>query len=469
MDLPITIENLNPEPGRWIARTMTRLATSTPQQPNEVRVLVYGQSISKQAWWLKVKHALQDRYPHAKLVMENWAIGGFHSPRLRRCAAHDLRCFYPDLVIFHDYGPRDDYEAIIRTIRAETTAEVLVQSDHVGAEQHQAWHDEHSFEWLPDLCRRYKLDLVNVRGAWQRYLEVEDLEPRALLRDQVHLNDRGNALMAEIVKAHLIHEPAYGDDPQGLVTTLRAGRDFDLSGGKCELEVEGNRVDLVASGPLRARIRLDGEDPATLRASYVAERPWLNRSWPPKVGLPVRIDVGDGPEMGFEAGAWTLTPTRVIDNGAVVYFELMRQEQGFEPAAEASLAVSERSPASTVPAERGAQSLIVGEGSSEEDFVSDDGQIVIPQSAWFVRETPEFFHMLPAVEEGDAITFNVRYLSRSAITAPARIEAPVTLIHVAGSGPHRLCLTNEDDGDLPVSLLQVHRPPDQTEHKQSHK
>lgn len=456
MNLPITIENLNPEPGRWIARTMHLLASSTRAQPNEVRVLVYGQSISKQAWWLKVKHALQDRYPHAKLVMENWAIGGFHSTRLVRCAAHDLRCFYPDLVIFHDYGPRDDYEAIIQAIRRETTAEVLVQSDHVGATQDPAWHDEHSFAWLPDLCRRYRLELVNVRGAWQRYLEAEGLEPQALLRDQVHLNDQGNALMAKIVKAHLVHNPAYGDDPQGLVTTLRAGRDFDPT-GELEIAFKGNRVDLVAAGPLRARIRLDGADPATLPSSYVAERPWLERSWPPKVGLPVRIDLGR--EMA-EAGAWTLTPTRVIDNGAVVYFELMRGKPGFEPAAEESPAASEHSLAATVPAERGAQSLIEGEGTSEEKFVSDSGRIVIPQAAWFVRETPEFFHMLPAVAEGDAITFNVRCLSRSTITVSTETPAPVTLVHVANSGPHTLHLVNEDgDAPLPITHLLVHHPP----------
>ena len=40
--------------GAKIQRTMMLLATSTPQHRHRVRILFYGQSITKQDWWLEV-------------------------------------------------------------------------------------------------------------------------------------------------------------------------------------------------------------------------------------------------------------------------------------------------------------------------------------------------------------------------------------------------------------------------------
>src|SRR5687768_12413129 len=63
--------------GRYLQRTMHLLASSTEEKKNTVKILVYGQSISEQRWWLEVKKDLLDRFPHANLIMENKAIGGF--------------------------------------------------------------------------------------------------------------------------------------------------------------------------------------------------------------------------------------------------------------------------------------------------------------------------------------------------------------------------------------------------------
>ncbi|MFO0928320.1 MAG: hypothetical protein U0736_14990 [Gemmataceae bacterium] len=63
--------------GRNIARSMYLMATSTPQSRNTVRVLFYGQSITEQDWTRRVAADLRRRFPHAHLVIENRAIGGF--------------------------------------------------------------------------------------------------------------------------------------------------------------------------------------------------------------------------------------------------------------------------------------------------------------------------------------------------------------------------------------------------------
>jgi hypothetical protein len=110
---------------------MGLLASSTPLRRNRVRILFYGQSITEQDWWKSVANDLRRRFPDADLEIRNRAIGGFASQLLKRPAEHDVFPFYPDLVIFHVYGAHTDYEEIIRGIRSRTTAEVLMQRDHV--------------------------------------------------------------------------------------------------------------------------------------------------------------------------------------------------------------------------------------------------------------------------------------------------------------------------------------------------
>lgn len=210
----------NPTGGRHMQRAMHLMATSTAQQPNTVRILFYGQSITEQAWWTDVADDLRRRFPHARLVIENRAIGGHAAQLLVKTAEADLYPFYPDLVIFHVYGDHRDYESIIRRIRERTTADVALQTDHLGANDSlneetdparltpANWAPWMNYVFLPGIARRYQVELVDQRNAWKQYLRDYGLAPQALLRDGVHLNAQGEYLMAEIVKAALRYDPA---------------------------------------------------------------------------------------------------------------------------------------------------------------------------------------------------------------------------------------------------------------------
>ena len=59
---------------------MMRLATSTPEKRNHVRILFYGQSVTRKPWWEDVAADLRERFPHADLEIENRAIGGYGGP-----------------------------------------------------------------------------------------------------------------------------------------------------------------------------------------------------------------------------------------------------------------------------------------------------------------------------------------------------------------------------------------------------
>lgn len=52
--------------------------------------------------------------------------GGFTSPALIRTAEHNLYPWYPDLLVFHVYGPVAPYEEIIRRVRAGARAEIVL-------------------------------------------------------------------------------------------------------------------------------------------------------------------------------------------------------------------------------------------------------------------------------------------------------------------------------------------------------
>lgn len=120
---------------RNISHTLNQLATSTPEHRNKVHIIVYGQSISEQAWWLQVKSFIVKEYPYADVKIENLAIGGFSSQLLWKSNLYDIIPAYPDLVIFHVLGSDKDYETIIRDIRTRTTSEILIQTDHIYSNQ----------------------------------------------------------------------------------------------------------------------------------------------------------------------------------------------------------------------------------------------------------------------------------------------------------------------------------------------
>src|SRR5579863_1541537 len=100
--------------GAHIQRTMSLLASSTPQKRNKVKILFYGQSITEQNWWKLVSEDLRRRFPNADLETVNKAVGGFASQILCRVAEHDILETYPDLIIFQVYGDHNRYEDILK-------------------------------------------------------------------------------------------------------------------------------------------------------------------------------------------------------------------------------------------------------------------------------------------------------------------------------------------------------------------
>ncbi len=391
----------------------------------EVRVLVYGQSISMQDWWKTVRSFLRETYPEARLVMENRAIGGFSTERLKLTVDNDVVSFYPDLILLHDYGNEPDYERIIQIIRRRTTAEIAVQTDHVAVGQNDAWHDKHS-DWLRQLAEKHQLAVLDLRSAWKTYLATNNLPASALLSDNVHLNGHGNALMAGLVNRYFANLPE-PRVPAPTVRTLAAG-DFTVYKNRLRLRVRGTRVDLLfdstdaRSGSVR--VLFDGKKPSEWPSTYFYTRPALQPEgfFLRNIGQVLAIELGTKPQ----AEDWALT---------VVAVDSLRQQLRFRL--------------------RGSRTGDDGAGSSDTAFVSNSGRIRIAPESWFRRKNADDFRQFSWLKPGDVLRWRVFSASRNEVQ-PAE-SAVVTVVQGVANGEHELILSGK--GLSALRGIRVYEPP----------
>jgi hypothetical protein len=427
--------------GRNIQRTMTLLATSTPARRNTVRILFYGQSITEQKWTQIVSDDLRRRFPHANLLIENRAIGGHSSPRLVKTAEADLYPFYPDLLIFHVYGAHAEYEQIIRNVRERTTAEILIQNDHLRATDtldeetdpaklgpRREIHSQFmNYKFLPETARKYGAELCDQRALWKQYLRDYNLEPKALLKDNVHLNAHGEYLMAEIVKLYLRHDPSVSDAAwKDLVKTYRVGQDVRWQGGKLKMNFEGNRVDVIAADgrAAPAAVRIDGHKPSAHPELYTFTRasPYPGSKWPTLLRV--------SSEKPLVVEDWTLTVNEISPDHKLVRFSVAGSQTGPD-----------------------------GEGTSAERFVSRSGRVVIEPSDWNLDYGLQVFKR--PVAPGFKITWQVAAHFADEFISPgvkdAGVETVVTLAQGLKNGPHTLEISGGKR--TPIAAVRVYRPP----------
>lgn len=432
--------------GRKVQRTMRLLAESTPQHRNTVRVLFYGQSITEQGWWKIVADDLRARFPHANLVIENRALGGFASQILVRTAETDLYPFQPDLVIFHVYGAHDKYEDIIRRTRERTCAEILIQTDHVtkpsdlmeetdpakASIQSGKWDAFMNHNWLPSLAKKYGAELGDQRAIWKQYLADHQLAPGALLRDTVHLNPHGEFLMAECVKAYLRRDAKFDPAPaEAWVKTLVVGKDASFENGKLRVEFEGTRVDLICKPGTAAPapVTIDGRKPSEIPELYGFTRAVTKPEgkWPVK--WPIIAPIGSEKPLVVED--WTMDVKHADPaNEKLFTFTLTGSKTGPD-----------------------------GEGRSGQKFASKSGRIVIGPQNWNAAYSLSLGGIKP-VPEQFTVKWSVEPRFVDAFVSPggkdASVELTVTLAQGLVNTKHTLEISG---GAETIVALRVYCPP----------
>lgn len=424
--------------GLGIQRTMTLLATSTPRHRNTVRVLFYGQSITEQHWSREVGDWLRQKYPNANLIIENRAIGGHSSQLLWRTAEADLYPFQPDLLIFHVYGSHIDYERIIRSVLERTTAEVLLQTDHITKPEElvdpatqpaptmanwSAWWNQF---FLPDLVKRLgHIELLDQRTLWRQYLNDNHLAPTQLLVDGVHLNDWGCHVMAQLVEQHLVYHP---DEPRTWSSLVR-DETPKWNGDRLELNFTGNRIDLIPSASdagMKVRVLVDGKAPSTMPDLYGVTRvsPWPNTSWP----LILRTTA----KTQLQLEDWTVKFHHVSEDCKSFSFEVVGSKTGPD-----------------------------GEGRSDAPFVSRSGRVAIEPEDWNLAYCKRVFKTSTPTDLKATWTVVPHFIDEPIFPAigDTMIDTALTVSQGLVNGPHQLALEAEPGHRPKLKAIRVYRPP----------
>jgi hypothetical protein len=425
--------------GYGIQRAMRLMAASTPEKRNTVKVLFYGQSITEQRWSNLVADDLKRRFPNANLIIENRAIGGFASQLLVKTAEMDLYPFYPDLLIFHVYGSHIEYENIIKRVRERTTAEVLIQTDHITKDDQideetdsskltpKSWDAFMNHSFLPGTARKYGAELLDQRTLWIHYLKDNHLHAADLLKDGVHLNAHGEFLMAEFVKAHLRYDPKLANPKdEAMVRTVELGKEAGWKNGKLTMKFEGNRVDAVtAPGASKTfKVLIDGRKPSEFSELYGFTRTtaYPGSKWP----CLLRVTS----QKPLQIEEWTLSLTDYQDDMKHFKFALEGSSTGSD-----------------------------GEGTSNKKFGSNSGRVVIDPADWnfdyalkvFKKPLPKNFKIQWKVVP----YFQDEFASKA--VKDRSIEQTVTLVQGLPNGHHTLQLSGADETG--VTAIRVYRPP----------
>ena len=429
-----------------IQRTMKALAESTRERPAVVRILFYGQSIVGQNWHPLVIDELKRRYPTAVFEVENRAIGGFESPDLSRTAESDLYPFYPDLVFFHVYGPMDKYEAIVRKIRATTTAEIVLWTSHLRrsdcdtrekVEQAASSWDYRS-QKIAEIAAQYGCLFVDLREKWARMMLSSGYTANDLLGDSIHLktNGPGFAAYARFLSEALVRTDGASGDvaSSGAIETVplddprvRKGDDGTLA-----LDFDGNRVVAVADGKGAgdADVLLDGRSVRDFAEMYFTTRPSTLVSWMPMIR---HVDIA--PDARPVVEDWTFTYLDGTDpRGAAIHYKVEGSVTGFD-----------------------------GEGWSTNDFRSVSGRAVIScddmrraswQYGYFVKPDPDD---PKAARPGQKVTWSVEPLFADPYRSAAAGVRTV-LAQNCANGNHLLTLKPRSGAKLGISAFVVYRP-----------
>jgi hypothetical protein len=366
--------------GAKIQKTMA-LLESGKYTHRPVRIVFSGQSIEGE-WTDLLIQRLRERYPDTKIIWENRAIGGWFVWRMQKLFKHEILRWQPDLVLFSAYqGSSEVWERILRDLRSETTADIVFRTGHLagkGVTPNDPPDDAETI-MLRRLAQKYDVELVELRTEWMDYLKKNKLlDIKELMRDGIHLNSKGNALMALLYERHFVYNAAskvgwapsvqrfdvgrFLEDKKtdeivltgpGWQRSHRGYAQSSSSQDALKLKFHGTRVDLVLPpGYGGASIKIDGKKPSELNLFH-GTIPKKHLNLAPK-------DWALNPPMSYHTGknmqeeTWVLTVTEANDaKAAHVKFNLKGSKTGFD-----------------------------GEGTNDKHFVSNSGRITILTTDW---------------------------------------------------------------------------------------
>jgi len=427
---------------RYIQHTMNLLQTSTPEHRNTVRILVYGQSLSEQDWWLEVKRYFEKQFPHADLIMDNKSIGGFASQFLVKTVKRDILDFYPDLVIFHVFGSDHFYEQVLIQMRSLTSTEILIWNDPQNNPEPNEWHEEMSYKIIPSYAVKYKCMLIDLRTPINKLVKEKNLiYVDEFTTDGTHFNEKGCEMLAGQIIPYLVYDNKYEPDPDNLLNVYEIGKDVNWTNGELILPFEGNRIDVITThNPMHDKtyqVYIDGIKPSEFMEVYNYTRPNDNgeKGWIWKVASPVRI-LGKAPWVNE---TFTLTFDSINYDTRYFTFHVEGSECGFE-----------------------------GNGNYREDFLSNSERVFIPAND-VLDSIPGDWHVFRSfditkfkIEKGYKTTWKTYLMGSDNFVLKhqkdSTIENSTTLFKGIPNGKHTLKLVSDVEDAPEIKIIKVYKP-----------
>ena len=325
----------------------------------------------------------------------------------------------------------DKWEEIIRLARTRTAAEVLLWTHHDAGRK----GDYLQSKCIREIAVKYNCGLVDVQAQWQKVLAEKQLEPKALLRDSVHLNEEGCTLLASMISPFLVHNPEQmTDESRRLAEDIpmdAAAKVKTLEDGSIEVAFTGNRIDAIAlpgtgTEPLSA-VTIDGTSPAQIDGTFALTRP----SNAPYTWFPaVKVVKHNAPLV---AEKWTLE-----------FLEFTPDASAFTYRATGSVTGED------------------GDGSKDELFVSRSGRLVIEGGANWHRVPWSLTYKKKQMPETFKVNWRVYPMFLEELRFPAAKDAAseraVTLVQGLPHGPHTLRLVPRAGAKLNLQGFRVYHP-----------
>jgi hypothetical protein len=370
-----------------IARTLEIIRTSTPINRKVLKVLFYGQSITRSGWHNAVVAHWREKYPNTVFVVENRALGGFDSRALVRTTEQDIAAFYPDLIVFHVYGDHRAYEKILGMFRSLTAADVILQTDHgdglpdppcaeglqlslhpkpgcagVLWVHQRLWHDEMSYHKIPAFAKKYGMAIEPQREWWRDYLLQNQINPQSMLMsDALHPNEKGVELIAVFFNRYFDNLVQHwnGQTEQNVVSIAMTTANH--SGETETVNFDGDRVELLSNQPLTMwpPVTIDKQFPKDIDGCYQVTRSSPLKSvpdWPALRRITLLHD--------HTAEDWTATITNITPDQKSADFTVKSSATGDE-----------------------------GGGNSSRKYVSKSGQLSIDGGDWMFESANALKHI----------------------------------------------------------------------------
>jgi hypothetical protein len=189
------------------------LSTNTTQKPPVFKIQIHGQSVMRTVKERHIKAILQTEFPEIDFEINNSSRSGFRVPQLLPLIEEDIFKNSADLLFFHAYGGTETGELnqFCKKLKERFRGDVVIINHHLSYIEDEKLNDKLTIEEdnsslvMESIARTYGFGFIDLRKDWRTYIELNhQINSSNLLRDFVHPNDCGKALLEWIITQHFI-------------------------------------------------------------------------------------------------------------------------------------------------------------------------------------------------------------------------------------------------------------------------